>query len=97
MYADMAEDTEGLIEHISSIDSDIEPSIPMSTQCKSFLNACLKLDPEDRMTATELLDHPFLIMTKDETRESRRASGMMSFFSIVASQTSVSEMKNTRE
>eukprot|EP01024_Parvocaulis_polyphysoides_P017684 TRINITY_DN17810_c0_g1_i3.p1 TRINITY_DN17810_c0_g1~~TRINITY_DN17810_c0_g1_i3.p1 ORF type:complete len:720 (-),score=73.52 TRINITY_DN17810_c0_g1_i3:375-2474(-) len=43
------------------------PPIPenLSYQCKDFLNQCFRMNPRDRPTADQLLNHPFLICTQD--------------------------------
>uniref|UniRef100_A0A7S3N8I1 Protein kinase domain-containing protein n=1 Tax=Euplotes harpa TaxID=151035 RepID=A0A7S3N8I1_9SPIT len=56
-----------------------------------FLENCLYIDPNKRMTASELLEHPFLSMTEKEVKESLEASNFISFFSILASQKSLSD------
>lgn len=66
-------------------------TVPISDDCKDFLNQCFKIDPEKRKSATELLEHPFLSMTEKEVKESLEASNFISFFSILASQKSLSD------
>ena len=89
LFSFLGDDKENIIERISEIEDDIDISLPVSANCKNFLQSCLKADPTQRETADSLREHPFLVMSKVESRDSRRASGMMSFFSIVASQTSM--------
>lgn len=69
------------------------PGFPqkLSENCMDFLENCLYIDPNKRMTASELLEHPFLSMTEKEVKESLEASNFISFFSILASQKSLSD------
>lgn len=55
------------------------------------------IDPEERPTVAQLFDHPFLIMTKFEARESKEASVMMSLFSLFASQATITEFKANKQ
>jgi len=66
-------------------------SVKISEDWKDFLDYCFILDPSERPTAKELLKHPFLTMTEKEVKESLEASNFISFFSILASQKSLSD------
>ncbi|KAF8030212.1 hypothetical protein BT93_E2606 [Corymbia citriodora subsp. variegata] len=47
------------------------PEIPgfLSEQCRDFLSKCLRRDPSERWSATELLGHPFLEEEEEEEAE----------------------------
>lgn len=65
--------------------------IPISDNLKLFLDSCFKIDPEKRATPQKLLNHPFLNMSVRELKKSLEASNFISFFSILASQKSLSD------
>lgn len=73
-------------------------NVPISDDCKDFLvNHWFQIDPTKRATAEELLEHPFLLMSEKEIKESLEASNFISFFSILASQKSLSDKGNPSE
>ena len=76
--------------------TDSHPTIPdeISKECKSFLQGCFKHDINERATTKDLLKHPFVKMTEVEIKESLEASNFISFFSILASQKSLSDHSN---
>lgn len=66
----------------------------ISEDWKSFLDNCFQINPKKRTSIDNLLKHPFVTMTEKEMKESLEASNFISFFSILASQKSLSDNGN---
>ena len=88
-------ETKGIIKNLKV--TELTPTIPkgISADWKEFLEKWFQIDPNNRPTAEELLDHTFLNMTEKEVKESLEASNFISFFlyfsfSKIASQIVVS-------
>ncbi|XP_027330022.1 mitogen-activated protein kinase kinase 2 [Abrus precatorius] len=65
---DQSERWESIFELIETIVDQPPPSAPseqFSTEFCSFISACLQKDPKDRLSAQELMRHPFIGMYDD--------------------------------
>jgi len=82
------------IENLKSTETYPLINSPISDDCKSFLDLCFEIDPEKRGTTEKLLKHPFLSISEKELKQSLEASNFISFFSILASQKSLSDQGN---
>jgi len=88
------EDKEAVLKNLMVTETSPTINSTISDDWKSFLNYCFKIDPNKRATAQKLLKHPFLNMSVRELKESLEASNFISFFSILASQKSLSDQSN---
>lgn len=84
-------DAKTLLKMLKITEAYPKISSAISDDCRKFLKLWFKINPEERVTAQELLEEPFLAMTPKEFKESLEASNFISFFSIIASQKSITE------